>query len=454
MNSNKLWNDTLLSFKETINGETFNEIFESSPEIYKTEHNVIYIIVQNPLSKYRIDKFYLTTLSEIASSINGEKVQIRTITKEEVSEKEKEKADIRINAPSSMEKRGSTRKLRSEFTFSNFEVGESNRLSWVWASKFAENENPPLNPLFIFGNVGIGKTHLIMAIGNYIIDNNPSANVVYTTAQEFCEDYFMAGKYSTYEDFYNHYQSADVLLVDDIQFIEGKDKSQEEFFKLFEILHRQNKRIVVASDRPTTKLKKVADRLISRLNWGLTVDVLPPDKNLRISILKRKLTYLISNYEDVPLETLELIADFFPNNVRDLEGALNRFIMYCVSMEIPFTVENALIALEPLIPQNQKSFSKSSEIDNLIDVLCSYYRITKDDICSNSRKQTVAYARQMAIYLIRTKYNVQFKEIGSVFGGRDHATIMYSFEKMEGLLKDDAMVRLDLENINKKLSDF
>lgn len=447
----KLWNQTITSFKESIPEDTFNEIFEASPEIHKIENNIIYIIVQNPLSKFRIDKFYLKTLCEIATELASEPILIRTITVDDVNKEKKETEEKNINTPNSMEIRNSTRKLRSEFNFSNFEVGESNRLSWIWASKFAENPNPPLNPLFLFGNVGIGKTHLIMAIGNFILDNNPNVNVVYTTAQEFCEDYFLAGKHNTYEDFYNYYQSADVLLVDDIQFIEGKDRSQEEFFKLFEILHRQNKRIVVASDRPTSKLKKVADRLVSRLNWGLTVDIVPPDRSLRISILKRKLTYLINNYNDVPLETLELIADYFPNNVRDLEGALNRFIMYCVSMSIPFTVENALIALEPLIPKEIKSNSKSTEIDNLLDTLCSYYLITRNDLSSNSRKQAIAYARQMAIYLIRTKFNTPFKEIGALFNGRDHATIMYSFEKMENLLKDDAMVRQDHENLLKLL---
>ena len=280
------------------------------------------MLVPHALTKFRIEKFYNNRLNEILSTLTDSLVKFKFVLKDDILEREE----------SSQAKKKSLykRPLKAEYTFSNFVTGGSNRFAFISAMKVAESPESLYNPLYIFGDVGLGKTHLMMAIGHYILDNKIDANVVYTSAQEFTEDYFLAistkkGK-ENIEEFYRKYREADILLVDDIQFLEGKQSTQEEFFKVFEYLHGLNKQIVITSDRSANDLKNMMARLKSRFNWGLAVDIKPPDKELRVKILERKLSFLIKNPKEVPLEVLDLIADIFTKNVRDLEGVLRRYV--------------------------------------------------------------------------------------------------------------------------------
>ena len=348
--------------------------------------------------------------------------------------------------------------LKAEYTFDNFETGESNRFAFLSAMKVAETHDKIYNPLYIFGDVGLGKTHLMMAIGHYILDNDPNTNVVYTTAQEFTEDYFIhtstkKGK-ENIEAFYQKYRRADVLLVDDIQFLEGKQATQEEFFKVFETLHGLNKQIVITSDRSTTELKNMMVRLKSRFNWGLSVDIKVPDKPLRMNILKRKLSFLIENPSDVPTNVLDIIADYFTNNIRDLEGALRRYITYCVSLNIPFTVENVYVALERFLPERDADKSTNNGYFDLVKKeVAAYYQVQISDLESATRKQHITYARQMAIYLIKNIYNPSLKSIGERFGNRDHATVSHSVDKIEALIKSNNLVKCDFDILFKKIKN-
>jgi chromosomal replication initiator protein len=322
--------------------------------------------------------------------------------------------------------------------------------------KVAETPESLYNPLYIFGDVGLGKTHLMMAIGHYILDNKIDTNVVYTSAQEFTEDYFLAtstkkGK-ENIESFYHKYRDADVLLVDDIQFLEGKQSTQEEFFKVFEYLHSLNKQIVITSDRSANELRNMMARLKSRFNWGLSVDIKVPDKPLRVNILKRKLSYLIENPKDVPIEVLDLIADVFTNNARDLEGGLRRYVTYCVSMDLPFTVDNVFLALDSLIPnQKDEKLSNVKNFEMIKSEVANYFKISVADLESNSRKQQVTYPRQLAIYIIKSLYNPSLKSIGEVFGNRDHATVSHSCDKIKTLLKTNPLVKGDYDLLVKKI---
>lgn len=433
------------------NLDTFEERFKEINEVFKIENDYIYVIVKDSLTKLLIEKFNSRRMNEILTKLVGEKKGFKFITKEEADKESTETSKIASIDNTNFDR--STRKLRAEFTFDNFVVGESNRFAFVTAMKVAESPYAVLNPLYIFGDVGLGKTHLMMAIGHYILDKNIKSNVVYTTAQQFTEDYFVYTKKDTknIEFFYNKYRQADILLVDDIQFLENKPGTQEEFFKVFEYLHENNKQIVITSDRPANDLK-LMNRLVSRFNWGMIVDIKSPDNDLRVNILKRKLEFLISNVNDVPNVCLEVIANNFKNNIRELEGALRRFITYCVSMNLPFTEENVYYTLEGIMPKNKSnSTSEDKKIDKLKDVITAYFQISLEDLLSSSRKPNIVYARNLCFYFLRIECKMQLNKIGELFGGKDHTTVTYGIEKIKDMLNKDINTKNDIQYIKQRL---
>ena len=447
---------TLAHLNTEMNSDDYKILFKDINTIHKFENDYIYVITPDALTKFKIEKFYSKKMNDFLETIAPVKCRYKFITQDDAN-KENESIDNPIITPEVINVNKSKRKLRAEFTFDNFVIGESNRFAFLSAMKVAESPHSILNPLYIFGDVGLGKTHLMMAIGHFVLDNNINANVVYTSAQQFTEDYFLSTSTKkgreNIEFFYNHYRSADLLLVDDIQFLEGKTATQEEFFKVFDYLHENNKQIVITSDRVANDLKLMA-RLKSRFNWGMIADIKIPDKELRVNILKRKLSFLLNNPKDIPLEVLEIIADLFPNNIRDLEGAIRRYVTYCVSINIPFTVDNIETALGSIIPKNIESVSKTRDIDNIKTIVSSYFRIPIEDLVSPSRKTQIVYARNIAYYLIREKYKTPLKKIGENFGKRDHATVAHGFEKIKSQLKTDQHVRSDIEYLLNKLEEM
>lgn len=454
----KLWKQVLEVIKQDFDTDGFNELFGECDAIHKFANNYIYVVVPNILTKFRIEKFYINRLNEILAGFTTEKTMFKFITKED-AEKEKEQSEYNklVNPLKDQLNNLSRRNLRPEYTFNNFVTGESNRFAFLSAMKVAETPHSTFNPLYIFGDVGLGKTHLMMAIGHYILDNNINANVIYTSAQQFTEDYFLATSTKkgreNIEEFYNYYRSADVLLVDDIQFLDGKKSTQEEFFKVFDYLHENNKQIVITSDRSANQLQNMMARLKSRFNWGLSVDIQAPDHDLRLNILKNKLAFLINDPSDVPVSVLEYISQTFPNNVRELEGALRRYITYCVSLNLPFSSENVYIALDSLIPNKEVELQSenNSQIDQIKQVVSDYFKININDLSSSSRKQQVTYARQTAIYLIRDKFNIPLKKIGEHFGNRDHATISHSIDKIKNGIQTNPLIKTDIEILQKKI---
>lgn len=433
--------------------ETFKDRFTNVIDVLKFENDYIYVIIKDPLTKLLIEKFNSRRMNEILESISNQKIAFKFITEEDAKkEQEKSKNLIASIDPKTLER--STRKLRAEFTFDNFVIGESNRFAFITAMKVAESPYSVLNPLYMFGDVGLGKTHLMMAIGHYILDKNRNANVVYTSAQQFVEDFFIYTKKdsSNIEYFYNKYRQADILLVDDIQLLENKPGSQEEFFKVFDYLHENNKQIIITSDRKANDLK-LMDRLKSRFSWGMPVDIQSPDRELRINILKRKLEFLIPNPKSVPLECLELIADLFTNNIRELEGALRRFVTYCVSMNVEFTKDNALMILESIIPKANSDFKDENDkiIQNVKEIVATYFQISETDLISNSRKPSLVYARNLCYYIIRNKYGIQLKKIGEHFGNKDYTTIMHGFDKIKDSINTDSKVKSDVVYVENKL---
>ncbi len=446
----------LARLQQELTIDEYNDIsdrFKNAQEIHKFEKNYIYVIVEDSLTRLLIEKFNSHRMDELLQEISNQKLGFKYITKED-AKAEKENSEKSVIPPDRPVLDRSTRRLRAEFTFDNFVIGEANRFAYLTATKVAESPYAVFNPLYMFGDVGLGKTHLMMAIGHYILDRNINANVVYTSAQQFAEDYFIYTNKENHniEVFYNKYRQADILLVDDIQFLEDKKKTQEEFFKVFDFLHENNKQIVITSDRKATDLNLMS-RLKSRFGWGMPVDIKTPDRTTRINILKRKLEILLSNPNDVPVSCLEVIADMFTNNIRELEGALRRFVTYCVSFNIPFTDDNVHLTLDSIAPKinNEPNLYEDNHIKQVKKIVIQYFQISEEDLISASRKPSLVYARNLCYYIIRKEYNTSLKRIGDSFGNKEHTTVTHGFEKIKEAIETDSKVKSDVLYIKNKL---
>jgi len=330
--------------------------------------------------------------------------------------------------------------LNPRYTFDNFVVGPNNRLAHAASLAVAEHPATAYNPLFLYGGVGMGKTHLLHAIGNYCQEHDQ--NVLYVSSEEFTNDLINAIRSHTTQAFREKYRSADVLLVDDIQFIAGKESTQEEFFHTFNTLHGQNKQVIVSSDRPPKSLVTLEERLRSRFEWGLTADIQPPDLETRLAILRSKSDRL---GRSVPAEIMELIARRVQSNIRELEGALNRIIAFADLSGTAMTLQLAEVALADLLPQRG-----DVKPDAVVDVVARTFNLSVERLLSPDRSREVALPRQIAMFLMR-ETNVSLPQIGQAMGGRDHTTVMYACEKIADLLERDDKVRRQVVQIRQQL---
>jgi chromosomal replication initiator protein len=330
--------------------------------------------------------------------------------------------------------------LNPRYTFDNFIVGPNNRLAHAASQAVAESPATAYNPLFLYGGVGLGKTHLLNAIGNYCQEHGQ--HVLYVSSEEFTNDMINAIRSHTTQAFREKYRSADVLLVDDIQFIAGKESTQEEFFHTFNTLHSQNKQIIVSSDRPPKSLVTLEERLRSRFEWGLTADIQLPDLETRQAILRSKAERL---GQIVPAEIMDLIARRVQSNIRELEGALNRIVAFAELSGIALTIQMADVALADLLPQ--RGDVKPGAV---VDIVAKTFNLTVDRLLSPDRSRDVALPRQIAMYLMR-ETNISLPQIGMALGGRDHTTVMYACEKVADLLERDDKVRRQVVQIRQQL---
>jgi chromosomal replication initiator protein len=330
--------------------------------------------------------------------------------------------------------------LNPRYTFENFVVGPNNRLAHAASQAVAENPATAYNPLFLYGGVGLGKTHLLHAIGNYCQEHGQY--VLYVSSEEFTNDMVAAIRNHTNQAFREKYRSADVLLVDDIQFIAGKESTQEEFFHTFNTLHGQNKQIIISSDRPPKSLVTLEERLRSRFEWGLTADIQLPDLETRLAILGSKAERL---GRIVPGEIMELIARRVQSNIRELEGALNRIVAFADLSGMAMTLQLADVALADLLPQ--RGDVKPGAV---VDMVAKAFNLSVDRLLSPDRSHDVALPRQIAMYLMR-ETNVSLPQIGQALGGRDHTTVMYACEKVADLLERDDRLRTQVGQIRRQL---
>lgn len=335
--------------------------------------------------------------------------------------------------------------LNPKYTFSRFIVGSSNRLAHAACSAVAEHPAQAYNPLFLYGGVGLGKTHLLHAIGNYIVDRDPEVNVLYVSSEKFTNDLINSIRRQQTEEFRIRYRNIDILLIDDIQFIAGKDATQEEFFHTFNTLHSASKQIVISSDRPPKAILTLEERLRSRFEWGLIVDVQPPDLETRTAILRAKGEQMNTPF---PSEVVDFLAHKVQSNIRELEGSLNRVAAYADLNAMPITVDVAAAALAELLDHTRR---KHITPDMIIQAVAEFYGVDVRVLQGRGRSRNIVVPRQVAMYLIREETDSSLVDIGNVLGGRDHTTVMHGCEKITEELNADARLRNEILAIREKL---
>lgn len=335
--------------------------------------------------------------------------------------------------------------LNRQYDFTSFVVGKSNRLAHAASLAVAESPGEAYNPLFIWGGVGLGKTHLMHAIGNYAQGKNGNTKVTYLSSEKFTNELITAIKNARTAEFRAKYRHVDILLIDDIQFLAGKESTQDEFFHTFNDLHTEHKQIVLSSDRPPKELGDIEDRIISRFEWGLVTDIQQPDYETRIAILKKK-----AEQRRIPVndDIIGFLAENIPSNIRELEGALNRVIASANFSQEPITIENTQEWLKDVIGNGRRG---PLTFQSIMDVVSSEFGFSPEDICGKRRTAEVALARQVAMYMCRTHTESSLQQIAKDFGKKDHTTVLHALKKIEMLMKEDARVRKIVENIDKKL---
>jgi len=334
--------------------------------------------------------------------------------------------------------------LNPKYTFDTFVVGSSNRFAHAASLAVAELPSDAYNPLFLYGGVGLGKTHLMHAIGHHIMQHNPGTRIMYITSESFTNQLIDAIARKSNQEFRDRFRTVDVLMVDDIQFIAGKTATQEEFFHTFNELHNAGKQIIICSDRPPKDIATLEERLRSRFEWGLIADIQKPDYETRIAILQKKAQL---EHIDVSDEVLHYIAEKIESNIRELEGSLTRVNAMAMLSGSPLTLEVAREALDHILPAAQV---KTVTPEGIIKTVTEYYKVTEADIVSQKRNREVARARQVAMYLIRELTQMSTTRIGDMFGGRDHSTVMYACEKIQEMEQKDAALKRELDYLREK----
>lgn len=443
----EIWEKTLNILKGELTEVSFNTWIKSAEPVSITESD-IRLGVPNEFTKEILETRYKDLIVNAIKLICSKKYNIEfSILSEEQIEKEKEivkeknaiKASVSVNDEMSAT-------LNPKYTFNSFVIGNSNRFAHAASLAVAESPAKAYNPLFIYGGVGLGKTHLMHAIGHYILQNNPNAKVVYVSSEKFTNELINSIKDDKNVEFRNKYRNVDVLLIDDIQFIAGKERTQEEFFHTFNALHEANKQIILSSDRPPKEIPTLEDRLRSRFEWGLIADIQAPDFETRIAILKKKAD--VENL-NIPNEVMVYIATKIKSNIRELEGALIRIVAYSSLTNSEITVDLASEALKDIISNKQ---AKNITIESIQDIVASYYNLRIEDFKSQRRTRNVAYPRQIAMYLSRKLTDMSLPKIGEEFGGRDHTTVIHAYEKISENLKSDEALQNAINDLTKKLS--
>lgn len=441
MEARQAWQTALGQLQLEMSKAAF-DTWVRDTELISHDDNIFKIGVQNAYACDWLESRLRSTVTRLLTGTMGKSIDVQFVVwQKDAPHEEATSEDDSISLEEDNIRNNGGLSLNSRYTFDDFVVGASNRLAHAASLAVAEKPAYTYNPLFLYGGVGLGKTHLLHSIGNMCVQNG--LKVLYVSSEEFTNDLISAIRARTTPAFRDKYRLIDVLLVDDIQFIAGKESTQEEFFHTFNTLHGQNKQIIMTSDRPPKAMVTLEERLRSRFEWGLTADIQAPDYETRTAILHSKAEQ--AQY-DVPSEILEIIARRFPSNIRELEGALTRVMAYSDLRGMPLDRDLVDAALADLMPH-----TKDVAPDQIIETIAGEFSITSDEIVSRSRAHRIALPRQVAMYILREEADISLPQIGQLLGGRDHTTVIYGRDKIAGLLEVDDRLRRKVIKVRESL---
>lgn len=446
MSASQAWQAVLGQLQMEMAKATF-DTWARDTNFVSFEEGIFIVGVQNAYARDWLDSRLTSTVVRILTGIMNRSLEVNFVVQQSIkqnAETAPQEQPVIVQEKNHLEISSNATTLNPRYSFENFVVGSSNRLAHAASLAVAENPAKAYNPLFLYGGVGLGKTHLLHAIGNACNQNNLS--VLYVSSEEFTNDLISAIRSHKTQAFREKYRRLDVLLIDDIQFIAGKESTQEEFFHTFNKLHGQNKQIVLTSDRSPKAISTLENRLRSRFEGGLIADIQTPDIETRLAILQLKAE---RKGRKVPNQILEVIAQRMQSNIRELEGALNRIMAYADLRGIPLTADLIDTALVDMMPKRREI-----EPDHLISLVANTFNISVDQIMDRNRTRQVSLPRQIAMYLLREEANISLPQIGKVLGGRDHTTIMHGCQKVAGLIEQDDQLRRQVVEIRDRLYGY
>ena len=429
-----LWMETCDLLQQEIARVSYDTWIGDNLVPVKIEGNSLLLIVKMEPMRNLVVKQYLQVIDKCLTLAANRSMHAELLTRAEM--------DQRIAAEGN-EGAQVVSRLNPKYTFERFVVGGGNRFAHAAALAVAENPAEAYNPLFIYGGVGLGKTHLMQAIGHFVQEKNPKTQILYMTSETFTNELIDAIQQKKTFEFREKIRSVDILMVDDIQFIAGRESTQQEFFNTFNELHNAGKQIILTSDKPPKDIKRLEERLCSRFEWGLVADIQRPDLDTRVAILRDKAR---REQIEAPDEVLQLIAGKIDNNVRELEGGLTRLVAYSNLVKQPITMELCETALKEIFDQKQH---KQITADLIMRTVTDYYGLSMNEMTGATRKREITVPRQIAIYLTREMTGMSLPQIGVVFGGRDHTTVLHSYKTVEANLKENESMRALVEDIKR-----
>ncbi|NLO89790.1 MAG: chromosomal replication initiator protein DnaA [Clostridia bacterium] len=442
LNLNTLWKLTLDVLKREINRTSF-ETWLKPTQLLSIDNNRAVIFVPNEFAKEWLEARYYRLIQSTLEEILKEELHIIFTTSYKTEDSSLPKRSLTIETKGIM-----TTHLNPKYTFDTFVIGNSNRFAHAACLAVAEAPAHAYNPLFIYGGVGLGKTHLMHAIGHYVINNISNYRVVYVSSEKFTNELVDSIRDDKTAEFRDRYRTVDVLLIDDIQFLAGKERTQEEFFHTFNTLYEADKQIIISSDRPPKEIPTLEDRLRSRFEWGLITDIQPPDYETRLAILQKK-----AELEKIilPSEVMEYIADNIHTNIRKLEGALLKVAAYASITNEQIDVDFAAEILKDIIPQKKPV---PITIELIQEKISNHYKVSVSELKSKKRNRSIAFPRQIAMYLSRELTDASLPTIGSKFGGRDHSTVIHAYDKISMEIQKNPTLREEIDHLKKQITNL
>lgn len=448
-NIQDLWDMTLEKIEEKISKPSFDTWLKNT-KADSLKEDTLTVMAPNEFARDWLEGRYTSLINDILLEITGANLSTKFIIPDS-QEPEDTAIQTQKKVPAGNNNGTSDQTktmLNSKYTFDTFVIGSGNRFAHAASLAVAEAPAKAYNPLFIYGGVGLGKTHLMHAIGHYVRDHSPEANVVYLSSEKFTNEFINAIMDNKATQFRNKYRNIDILLIDDIQFIAGKESTQEEFFHTFNALHEDNKQIIISSDRPPKEIPTLEDRLRSRFEWGLITDITPPDLETRIAILSKKAK---AEGLDIPNEVMLYIANQIDTNIRELEGALIRVVAYSSLVNQDIDASLAADALKDIIPNNKP---RTITIHGIQQAVGEKYKVKLEDFAAKKRTKSIAFPRQIAMYLSRELTDFSLPKIGEEFGGRDHTTVIHAHEKIVKQMESDTLLHREIEELKEQLKSI